>query len=213
MEHLLRMKVQGFDPRVVVDVGAARGDWTKSCQRIFPDAHYIMVEPLPDYEEELAPLARQERIQYVKAAAGRAEATLPLLVPEHPGGSSFLLSSRPGDKYFKRTVSVPIVPLDSIDVPPGTTLIKLDVQGYELEVLAGARRLLGQVEVIIAECSLYPFQQDIPLIHETIHHVIDLDYRLYDVADEVRWRSGTLAQTDLIFVNARSQLLYTRWWD
>jgi hypothetical protein len=65
---------------------------------------------------------------------------------------------------------------------------------------------------MVAECSLYPFQQEIPLVHQTIQHVIDLGFRLYDVADEVRWPSGTLAQIDLIFVASQSQLLHTRRW-
>ena len=213
MQRLRSMKGRGFSPMVVLDVGAAHGDWTVSCQRIFPDAQFIMVEPLPDYENELAPLAETGRIRYVKAAAGRTEARLPLLVPEDPGGSSFLPAGRDGDNFFKRSVTVPVVPLESLHIPAGRTLLKLDVQGYELEVLAGAGRLLDQVEVIISECSLYPFQQDIPLIHETIQQVVELGYRLYDVADEVRWSSGTLAQIDLIFVASQSQLLLSRWWE
>lgn len=95
MGHLQRMKDQGFDPRIVIDVGAAHGDWTRSCQRIFPDARFIMVEPLPDYEEELAALATHEQIRYMKTAAGRSEGELQLLVPADPGGSSFLPASRP----------------------------------------------------------------------------------------------------------------------
>jgi len=212
MRHLQRMKEQDFSPGIVIDVGAAHGDWTRSCRRIFPDARFILLEPLLDYEEELAALANHERIEYIRAAAGRTKGDLPLLVPKDPGGSSFLPASRRGDSYFKRSVIVPVVPLASLDVPEETSLLKLDVQGYELEVLAGAGRLLHQVEVIVAECSLYPFQQRIPLIHETIQHVVSLGFSLYDVADEMRWPSGMLAQMDLIFVASRSQLLHSRRW-
>jgi FkbM family methyltransferase len=212
MGHLQRMKRQDFNPRIVIDVGAAQGDWTRSCRQIFPDARYIMLEPLLAYEEELAALATHERIEYIRAAAGRTEGELPLLVPTDPGGSSFLPASRRGDTYFKRSVMVPVVPLANLDIPEEASLLKLDVQGYELEVLAGAGPVLQQVEVIVAECSLYPFQQEIPLIHETIQHVVGLGFCLYDVADEIRWPSGTLAQMDLIFVASRSQLLHPGRW-
>lgn len=213
MTHLRRMKARGLNPGVVLDVGAAHGDWTASCQRIFPDAHFIMLEPLPDYVAELSALVRPGRIEYVRAAAGRTEDELPLLVPEEPGGSSFLAASRKHDTFFKRSVTVPVVPLSSLDIPPGPTLLKLDVQGYELEVLAGAAPMLDQVEVIIAECSLYPFQQDIPLIHEVVQHVAELGYRVYDTADAFRWPSGTLAQLDLVFVRHDSQLLEPGQWE
>jgi FkbM family methyltransferase len=213
MTHLRRMKVRGLNPRVVLDVGAAHGDWTKSCQRIFPDAHFMMLEPLPDYGAELSALVRRGRIEYVPAAAGRTEDTLPLLVPDEPGGSSFLAASREHDSYFKRSVTVPVLPLSSLDIPSGPTVLKLDVQGYELEVIAGAAPILDQVEVIIAECSLYPFQQGIPLIHEVVDRVVEFGYLIYDAADEMRWPSGTLAQLDLVFVSGKSQLLDPVKWD
>jgi FkbM family methyltransferase len=213
MTHLRRMRVRGLNPRVVLDVGAAHGDWTKSCQRIFPDAHFVMLEPLPDYEAELSALVRQGRVEYIPAAAGRTEDTLSLLVPDDPGGSSFLPASRKGDSYFKRSVTVPVLPLSSLDIPSGPTVLKLDVQGFELEAIAGAEPILDQVEVIIAECSLYPFQQGIPLIHEVVDRVVELGYRIYDAADELRWPSGTLAQLDLVFVSGNSQVRDPVQWD
>jgi len=172
-----------------------------------------MLEPLPDYEAELSVLVRRGRIEYIPAAAGRAEGTIPLLVPDDPQGSSFLAASREHDSYFKRSVTVPVLPLSSLDIPSGPTVLKLDVQGYELEVIAGAGPILDQVEVIIAECSLYPFQQGIPLIHEVVDRFAELGYRIYDTADEVRWASGTLAQLDLVFVSGNSQLLDPGQWD
>lgn len=211
MHHLRRIRDQGFRPEVVVDVGAAHGDWTVSCRRIFPYARYVMVEPLPEYEVELSGLVQLEQVEYVKAAAGRSAGTLPLLVPDEPGGSSFLPASRPGDTYFKRSVTVPVIALDDLDIPSGSVLLKLDVQGYELEVLAGAERLLERVDAIIVETSLHRFQQNIPLTHEVIR-LLDLGFRLYDVADEFRWNSGTLAQIDLVFVAEGSALLGEQWW-
>jgi FkbM family methyltransferase len=213
MRHLGRMRDQGFDPQVVIDVGAAHGDWTASCRRIFPRARYVLVEPLPLYARELTTLAKHERIEYVPAAAGRQKTDLQLLVPNQPGGSSFLPSSRSGDPYFKRSVLVPVLRLDSLAIPDGSTLLKLDVQGFELEVIAGAGELLNQVEAIVAECSIHPFQRDLPLIHEVIQRLADLGFVLYDIADEERWSSGTLAQVDVIFVRSGSPLLTPRWWN
>jgi len=206
------MRDQGFDPGVVLDVGAARGDWTTSCRRIYPQATYLLIEPLADYAPALSALSAYGRIRYLPFAAGSEEADLPLLVPTKPGGSSFLPSSRPDDQYFKRSVIVHVVPLDSIDIPVGSTLLKLDVQGFELEVLDGASATLNQVDVIITECSLYPFQQGLPLIDQVIARVSALGFRLYDLADEKRWVSGTMAQIDLIFIRANNPLLASRWW-
>jgi FkbM family methyltransferase len=212
MGRLRGLKARGFVPTTVLDVGAAHGDWTASCLRIFPDAEYVLVEPLPEYGAQLAKLAAHPHVDYVAAAAGSSEATLPLLVPDEPGGSSFLPASRAGDGSFKRSIDFPILTLDSLRLPSGSTLLKLDVQGYELQVLAGAQRTLAQVEVLIAECSLYPFQRDLPLVHDVIDRVVDLGFQLYDRADEVRRPSNMLAQIDLVFVAQRSQLIASSEW-
>jgi len=73
---------------------------------------------------------------------------------------------------------VPVVPLDDLDIPEGPTPLKLDVQGYKLEVIAGAAHLLEQVDVIVVECSLHPFQRDLPLIDAVIERVSALGFRL-----------------------------------
>jgi len=211
MAHLRRMRQQGFAPEVVVDVGAATGDWTVSCRRIFPAARYVMIEPLALYRDDLRGLVGH-RVEHIAVAAGRTRTELPLLLPNLPEGSSFLPSNREGDPYFKGSIDVPVVPVDDLDIPFGPTLLKLDVQGYELEVLAGASRLIERVEVIVAEASMHPFQQRMPLIHELVSQVVQLGFRLYDVADELRWPSGGLAQVDVVFVADEHPLLDPRWW-
>src|ERR1700730_17542552 len=44
---LRRMRRLGFDPHVVIDIGAYVGDWTRTCKRIFPNARVLMIEPQP----------------------------------------------------------------------------------------------------------------------------------------------------------------------
>jgi FkbM family methyltransferase len=207
------MRTQGFRPDVVIDVGAAHGYWTRSCARLYPNASYVMVEPNPAYRAELQAVGRTLGAKYVAAAAGRAVGALPLLIPSDPTGASFLREAGDEGSYFERSVTVPVVTLDSIAVPGTVSLLKLDVQGYELEALAGAQRQLGEAEVVICECSLHAFQEGIPLVDEIVAFMTaTADMRLYDFADQVRWKSGTLAQLDLIFVAAWSPLLGPEWW-
>jgi FkbM family methyltransferase len=205
------MKTQGFTPSVVLDVGAARGDWTASCLRVFPDAHYLMFEPLPAYREELQGLVGP-RVEHRAVAVGRTPGTMPILIGSQIGGSSFLPSSR-GDSYFIGSKSVTVVALDDLDLSPEHALVKLDVQGYELEVLAGAENLLTHTEVVIAEKSIYPYLTDQPLTHEVVAYMTARGFRVYDTADEWRLPSGVLAGLDLVFVAKDSALLSQRWWD
>ena len=42
-------RAAGFTPGTVIDVGAAHGDWSRMCRRVYPNAEYILVEPLSEY--------------------------------------------------------------------------------------------------------------------------------------------------------------------
>jgi len=82
-------------------------------------------------------------------------------------------------------------------------LVKLDVQGFELEVLSGAETTFGRTELFIVETSLFRFLPNQPLIREVISFMADRDYELYDITAHLRRPyDGALGQVDLAFVKA-----------
>lgn len=212
MRRLEVMAEAGYEPSVILDVGAAHGRWTGDCMQIFPSARYVLVEPGPDYAAELQRLAEDRRVTYVPAAAGARRERRALLLPNEPEGGSFLPEAEGGERFFERSVEVDVVPLDEVDLP-GVSLLKLDVQGFELEVLRGAARVLSETEVVVCEVSFHPFQEGIPLAHEVVAALVDAGFALFDYGDEVRWSgSKLLAQLDLIFVREGSDLLRADLW-
>jgi len=60
----------------------------------------------------------------------------------------------------------------------GTSFLKLDVQGAELDVLAGAQRTLKHTDVILLEASLVEFNRGAPLIADVIARLRELDFLL-----------------------------------
>ena len=203
-DRLDHMAAAGFQPRTVVDVGAAFGIWTADCRATFPNARYILVEPNPVYHEALS----KETV--IAAAAGSVNERRSLLLPSDPTGGSFLPEDPPRG-YFHDEVDVAVVRLDDVITEP-VDLLKLDVQGFEIEAMNGATRILSDCEVLVAECSLYPFQRDIPLIHDVVAYVVEKGFRVYDYGGEFRWSSKTLAQMDLMFVREDSGLRRRELW-
>jgi len=55
----------------------------------------------------------------------------------------------------------------------GPVFLKLDVQGYELEVLRGGNNLLSKTEVVVLECSLIEYNTGAPLIADVISFMKD----------------------------------------
>ena len=101
--------------------------------------------------------------------------------------------------------------LDSICSEAGfekIDLLKLDVQGYELEVLRGAERSLLNTEVILMEVSLLGVNQGAPLVNEVLQFMAQRNFRAYDVCSFIRRPlDNALWQSDFVFVNEASHLL------
>jgi hypothetical protein len=94
-------------------------------------------------------------------------------------------------------------------------LLKLDVQGFELEVLAGAQSTLDRTEVVVSEVSLLPYNKGAPLMHEVIAYLAEREFLPYDICGGLRRTSDmALFQTDMIFARRGSELRARRkFWD
>ena len=66
---LLRLKQIGFGPRVVYDIGAHRGDWTREATFIFPSTDFFLFEANADHSEVLKATGRK----FFISALGRAD--------------------------------------------------------------------------------------------------------------------------------------------
>ena len=88
-----------------------------------------------------------------------------------------------------------------------TTLLKLDLQGYELEALKGAAEVLKQTEMVIMEVSFLSFNQGAALFHEAVKFMENRGFLVYDVGSQGRWnKDGSLVQADVFFVKKDSRL-------
>jgi FkbM family methyltransferase len=202
---LLRLRDTGFSPSRAIDVGACRGDWARLWRHVFPSAHVLMVEPQPRHRERLERMVATDpdRLAFAPALVGPPgldSAAFHLMDDESGGtGSSVLpeLSDVP-----RRVLQLPVQTLDEIygirDAPP-PDFLKLDVQGYELEVLRGASQILGSVPYVLLEVSLVNYNAGGPLFNEVIDWMAAQRYRLVELFDTSRSREGQLVQIDLLF--------------
>jgi len=203
---LERIRDLGIAPRTVIDVGIATG--TKGLYGVFPDVRYVMVEPL----RESAPFMEQLAQTYpgsiqVHAAAGREAGEAEFIVDPGLSGSSFLLKRKFGEPR-----KVPIVTLDGLVDQhrlEGPYLLKLDVQGFELEVLAGAEQMIKSTDIVITEASLWADKKrkGMASFVELVNWFNEHGMVLYDIAQIVRREvDGAIAELDLVFCPADSPL-------
>jgi hypothetical protein len=107
---------------------------------------------------------------------------------------------------------LPALTLDEVSEEYGfgerTCLLKLDVQGFELEVLSGGTRSLKNTNMVLMEVSLLDLYIDSPLVRDVINFMYDFDFVLYDICsgDIRRPLDNALWQSDFLFVKNSSTL-------
>ena len=198
----------GWRPGGVIDVGAAYGDFSVTCARLFPDARYLLVEALEEYRPFLdAVIGGSPKMSLALVAAGRTSGAATLHVHRDWEGSSMFREAEGHDVDGVPRV-VPIRTLDQIQADeqlPPPLLAKLDVQGAELDVLQGASELLKVVDYLWMEVSLFRFFVGGPQLHEVVAYMHSRGFVPYDIGGlKYRPIDGALAQVDLAFVKEDS---------
>lgn len=196
----------GYSPRVALDIGAYHGEWMRQFRGVFPGAKVLMVEGQPGKETILrdACALHPGEIEYVIALLGPRDGEMARFV-EMETGSSVLEEASP---YPRKYVERPLVRLDTLlgryagYAQPD--FVKLDVQGYELEVLRGAPQTLHAAEFVLMEASLIAINQGCPTLAEVVAFMTERDFQLLDFCSQSRLPNGALWQTDLLFVKKAS---------
>ncbi|MBK8551293.1 MAG: FkbM family methyltransferase [Ignavibacteria bacterium] len=84
---------------------------------------------------------------------------------------------------------IPIITIDSliengdIEIPE---LVKMDIQGFELEALKGATKLFGKSELFILETSMFEFAPGTPILSDVVMFMAEKGYEIYDFQDFLR---------------------------
>jgi FkbM family methyltransferase len=205
LDTLEQSRAVGFVPSAVIDVGAAYGSFTGLCQTVFPQARYLLIEPLEEYRPLLEQAKRSSAsVDYRLAAAAAHDGDVAINVHPDLVGSSLYreVESGTGVNGVMRTVrSMTVDRLLEETGLSGPFLLKVDVQGAELEVLAGADRALSESELVVLEVSFFKFFEDGPDCADVIAYMKTRGFVPYDVvARQYRPLDSALSQADIAFV-------------
>jgi FkbM family methyltransferase len=191
----------GFKPQTVIDVGVAYQ--TSELYEEFKDSDILLIEPLVEFEPFLRKICSSYRGQYVLAAAGENPGVAVLNVHDDKFGSSFLKEVE-GPEIDGSPRQVPIVTIDQVCSEKnlkGPFLIKIDVQGAELLVLRGAKRVLQETKVVILEVTLFGTMVGGPQLNDVVSKMKELGFVVYDICGFLyRPLDNALCQVDMVFV-------------
>jgi len=138
---------------VVLDVGANVGSWTAALLSLAPEATVFAFEPSQAAFRRLADrFSDSPQVTAIQAAVGRANGDATLWA-DSAGSGLASLTRRRLDHFgidFSHSEEVSVITLDSWRLDSGVTpiLLKMDVEGHELDVLVGAPELLKSIKVV-----------------------------------------------------------------
>lgn len=207
-----QLKSLGYQPKLVLDIGAYEGNWATSFLSIFPKTNILMVEG----QEGKKSILQQKTIdnpqlEYQIALLGSSEQNVEFNIYET--ASSVLKENNETDaKTENRT-------LTTLDLLIGNThfenadFIKIDTQGYELEILKGAEKTMQQAEFILLEVSLIDVYKNCPLVAEVITYMQAKGFVMYDICSIMRRPfDKALYQSDFLFIKETSPFRAVKRW-
>jgi FkbM family methyltransferase len=202
---LTRLKSLGFAPRVIYDIGAYRGGWIRAAAEVFPDAQAVLFEANADHAAALAATGCRHFIVALGAEDGRARRFHVPRAGDATGASLYVENT---SHYAAANLQVREVATEQLDTLaarerlPAPDLIKIDVQGAELDVLAGAGATLAGASALIIEVSLVDYNKRAPLMADVVAAVDRAGFRCADLCEVHRTPAGFVLQLDLLCVRA-----------
>ncbi len=181
------LKKLGFAPKHIVDVGANRGVWTRTAIKYFPDAYYTLVEPQDNLKIYIQHLQDEGcKINWINAGAADKSGSMIFNVGLDDVQSSFLTNGRNGTKPSEKQITVALKTLNEIASEGGfiPEMVKIDAEGFDLKVLAGASNLFGKTDIFLVEAMICGEFEN--TLVEVMKLMADAGYHLIDMTTPKR---------------------------
>lgn len=198
--------------KTIIDIGANRGQFSLVARHCFKDAQIFAFEPLPQPFKVLQNIfVHDHMITLYQMAIGSVSIPQQMHISQKDDSSSLLPITELQNKVFpgtkeKAIINVDVKPLDSILKKNGVrhpALLKIDVQGYELEVLKGCKNILSLLAYVYVECSYQELYQGQPLANEIISFLNQQGFNLKGVYNTNYDALGRAIQSDMFFEAAK----------
>jgi FkbM family methyltransferase len=197
----------------VIDVGANVGQFASEVRALSRDVRIHSIEPNPVIYKTLTAIAAGDnRWTTHECALGRSSGKVMLNVFASSDFSSCLPANEFGAQRFQDsltiadTVEVELRTLDELVsfIPPAAIgsrlLLKLDTQGFDMEVLLGAASVLESVQVVVTEASLQPLYQGAALFPEALEFMKAKGFTLSGFFPVSRNDDLSIIESDCVFV-------------
>jgi FkbM family methyltransferase len=191
-----------FEPKSILDIGANTGQFYREISQIFPNAYYFLIEGNDGCEIPLQSIG----VDYSISMLSDCEKTVNYYIrdgePLCTGNSIYKENSAfyDDDKIIiveKNTKTLPQVLKDKL-----FDLIKIDVQGSELDIIKGGLDIIKSSKGVLMEVSLVEFNQGAPTKQDVVDFMKGIGFEPVEIIANINHPMfHTLIQEDVLFLN------------
>lgn len=199
----------GFQENPIIDIGGARGHTAYLFHQNQPQAKVIIFEPILSNMDEIKRVfSGNAKVQIIQKALGNEIGEKIIHKSSRITSSSLLpFESSIESDYMKEALKesasekIIISRLDEeLKAYPKIGIIKIDVQGYEVEVLKGAKETLAKTSLVVVEVSNHHVYQNAPMYYDVDLILRENGFVLFDNCLTFK-EKGRLREWDAIYVN------------
>lgn len=192
----------------VFDVGANKGQFALVARQCFQGARIDSFEPLAEPAKIFdSVFSKDKDIKLWRYALGEKSGEEEIHVSKKEDSSSLLPISNLQAELFpgtdeERTLKINVKKLEELVIAQDIlrpSLLKIDVQGFELSVLKGCGSVLGQIDWIYVECSFFELYEGQAFAGDIVGHLFSEGFTLQGVYNIHYDKNGIAVQADFLF--------------
>lgn len=209
------LKNNNYHPKLIIDIGANHGTWSRVWKQAYPEAKIILIEPQHWLKLSFDDLLDSHTV-YMPIGAGKENGSFIFTInSDRDDSSTFSLSADEALARGYKQIEIPVKTLNTIVEENGNTIpdiVKIDAEGIDIDVLDGASNLFEITEIFLVEASINSTFKQTELT-AVVDYMDKKGYRVFEITDINRpFSNNVLWLVELVFVRRGGFIDQLKWY-
>jgi FkbM family methyltransferase len=193
---------QYFEPESILDIGSNTGGFYSDCIKVFPNSYYYLIDGNVNCEDALKNLNVDYSISLLSDIEKDVDFYTRTNEPNCSGNSIYREKTQYFDDNEITIIKKRTQTLEKLLGDKHFDLIKLDVQGSELDIIRGGLNIIKRAKGLILEVAVVEYNENAPLIDEVYEYMKTINFTPVEkIGINLKPATYELVQEDILFIN------------